>query len=140
VNNIHFNSRQLFAFSLLATIHGAAFLFGWVAFTSAQEALPEWLRDIYAAYWLVTGLWGMLCATHLRLHPHRRTARPLIALAFFVWATIYVVGWLSLGSRNAWFSALIYLLVAWAVADPPSPWGFRRGRFFVPHAPRKGGD
>ncbi len=131
MNNIHFNTRQLFAFSLLAVVHGAGYLFDWIRLGVGTSNLPEWLLDVYSVGWLFAGAWGMLCATALRTHSKRRTARPLIALAFAVWSSIFIVSWVSLGASGAWFSAVFYLLVAWAVVDPPSPWGLRRGRFFT---------
>ncbi len=130
MNNLHFNTRQLFAFSLLAVVHGGGFLFGWIGLGAGQKALPVWLFDIYSLAWLLAGLWGILCATVLRHHSKRRTARPFLAAAFVVWSSVYIVGWIALGSPTAWFGAALYLLIAWAIADPPSPWGMRRGFYW----------
>lgn len=129
MNNIQFNTRQLFAFSLLAVIHGGAFLFGLVQLSPGQRALPDWLLDGYSVGWLLSGFWGILCATVFRHHPHRRTARPFLALAFAVWSSIFIVGIFALHSAYSWFPACLYLLIAWAVVDPPSPWGLRNGKY-----------
>jgi hypothetical protein len=129
VNNIHFNSRQLLAFSLLALLHGMGYLFEWIALSAGTASLPKGLLDAYSVGWICAGVWGVLCATKLRTNSRRRTARPLLGLAFAVWSSIFVVAWVQMGVRGAWFGAALYLLIAWAVVDPPSPWGLRRGRY-----------
>lgn len=127
MNNIQFNTRQLLALSLLGLAHGVGFLFNLVPLSPAQGSLPQWLLDGYSIGWLVAGIWGVVCATALRMHPHRRTARPLLAVACVVWSSVFFVGWIRLGSESGRFGTIVYLLLAWAIADPPSPWGFPKG-------------
>lgn len=117
------NSRQLLALALLAEVHGIGFLFHLVPLSPAQDGLPNWLLTGYSIGWLAAGTWSLLCATLFRNRRRRRHwARYYIALAMVVWSSVYFVGFFWYHSHFAWFGCVLYLLLAWATADPPPLW------------------